>query len=218
MDTILVLDVEAINLDKPYIYDIGFIIAQREGMEYKPIASHSFVIKQVYDNKLLFNTAYYNNKRKLYTNNMRARKAYKKYWGHVARFMDKLVKLYDVKRVYAYNASFDKRAIEITSKTLKTYLPLKNVVWRDIMAIASEYIHTKPDYKSFCKGNNGITPKGYLKTNAEKTYQYLLNDVTFKEEHTGLQDVLIELDILNYCVEHGYTPNKEYRKKFIKAL
>ena len=217
MQNILILDTETIGLDKPFIYDIGLIIAEKTPQGFKTLITNSFVIKQVYDNKLLFETAYYHNKRPLYTKSMQGGKALKKYWGHVARYIDKIVKDYNIKTVYAYNASFDKRAIETTSKVLKTYQPLKKVQWADIMAISNELIHRTAEYQDYCKTVKAITPKGYYQTNAERTYQFIKGDHEFKEDHMGLQDAIIELDILNECIIRGYNEKKEYRKQFIRA-
>jgi len=214
---ILILDTETIGLDKPFIYDIGLIVAEKTEKGYQPIITNSFIIKQVYDNKLLFETAYYHDKRPHYTKSMQGRTAYKKYWGHVARYIDKLVKTYNIQTVYAYNAPFDKRAIATTSKVLKTYQPLKKVQWGDIMAISNALIHQTVEYKDYCKAVNAITPKGYYQTNAERTYQYIKGEKDFQEAHMGLQDAIIELDILNHCIDRGYNEKKEYRKQFIRA-
>jgi hypothetical protein len=214
---ILIIDTEAIGLEKPFIYDIGLIVAEHTEQGYKPIITNSFVIKQIYDNQLLFQTAYYYNKKPLYTKSMQGRKSYKRYWGHVARYIDKLVAVYDIKSVYAYNSPFDKKAVETTSKILKAYQPLKRVEWRDIMAVSNELIHQTTDYKAYCERNGGITPKGYYQTNAERTYQFIKGEPNFTEQHTGLADALIELDILNHCITNGYDQTKYYRKQFIRA-
>ena len=214
---ILIIDTETIGIDKPFIYDLGLVVAEKTDKGYQVVSTNSFVIKQIYDNKLLFETAYYHKKRPLYTKAMQGRKSIKRYWGHVARFIDKTVKAYGIKEVYAYNAPFDKRAIQETSQKLKTYQPLKSVKWYDIMAISNNLIHQTAEYKDYCETVKAITPKGYYQTNAERTYQFIKGDHEFKEEHMGLQDAVIELDILNECINRGYNEKKEYRKQFIRA-
>lgn len=214
---ILIIDTETIGLEKAFIYDIGIIIAEYSGSGYKIILENSFIIKQVYENKLLFETAYYHNKRPLYIKSMQGRKSVKKYWGNVARYIDKLIDTYNIKSVYAYNCNFDKRAVETTSQILKTYKPLKRVAWRDIMAISNELIHDRKDYQDYCKWNNGISAKGYYQTNAEKTYQFIKGEPNFTEDHMGLQDARIELDILNECINRGYNQKTYYKKRFLKA-
>ena len=54
------------------------------------------------------------------------------------------------------------------------------------------------DYKDFCESNGYMTahktPQPQKK--AETLYRYLTNNTDFNEEHTGLEDSLIELEIL----------------------
>ena len=57
---IIVIDTETINLQKAFIYDIGFIVAS--GEELKNIEEKSFIIRQAFDNKMLFETSYYSKK------------------------------------------------------------------------------------------------------------------------------------------------------------
>lgn len=214
---ILIIDTETIGLDKPFIYDLGIVVAEHTEKGYQIVLENSFIIKQIYDNKLLFETAYYHKKRPLYIKSMQSRKSIKKYWGHVARYIDKLITTYDIKTVYAYNSPFDKKAVETTSQILKSYQPLKRVAWRDIMAISNELIHQTKEYQDYCKWNNGITPKGYYQTNAEKTYQFIKGEPNFTEDHMGLQDARIELEILNECINRGYNQKAYYKKRFLKA-
>jgi hypothetical protein len=54
------------------------------------------------------------------------------------------------------------------------------------------------DFVNFCESNgymtNHKTPQPQKK--AETLYRYLTNNVDYEEEHTGLEDSLIELEIL----------------------
>ena len=42
-----------------------------------------------------------------------------------------------------------------------------------------------------------------LRFTAEIIHRYLTGNLDFVEEHTGLEDVLIEKDILAYCLANG---------------
>ena len=45
--------------------------------------------------------------------------------------------------------------------------------------------------------NNWITPTGkFFTSSAEVAYRYITSDVNFEEEHRGIDDVLIEYEIL----------------------
>jgi hypothetical protein len=56
------------------------------------------------------------------------------------------------------------------------------------------------DYDTFCYENNFVTKRGCKRYTAEILYRFLTNDLEFEEEHTGLEDVLIEKEIFAYCM------------------
>jgi hypothetical protein len=214
---IMIIDTETIDIQKSFVYDIGIIIAekQKDG-RYKEIAGHSFIIRQVYDNRELFMTAYYANKKPLYVKSLRSRKSIKKHFGHALQFIDKMLELYKIKQVYAYNSPFDKGALNFTANFYKTRQPLQGIEWKDLQAISNQLIHSQDAYKNFCKENGFITEKGYYQMNAEKTYAYIKETPEFKEEHTGLADCRIELEILNENIKRGYK-NQTWPKQFFKV-
>lgn len=47
--------------------------------------------------------------------------------------------------------------------------------------------------------NNWVSPAGNFQTSAEVAYRYLNCNPDFAEEHKGLEDVLIEYEILLRC-------------------
>lgn len=80
------------------------------------------------------------------------------------------------------------------------------------MHMACQVLYTQ---KTFCKEalkNNWLTPKGFLSTKAEIGYRYLSNENDFDEEHMGLQDVLIEMEILDRCFrQHKKMDDRPYK-------
>jgi len=216
IENILITDTETIDLNKRFIYDIGLIVASKnENGQMISKVEKQIIIKQVFDNKMLFNTAHHHKKRPLYTKSLKGRKAKRQHFGHSLRVIEKLMKDYNIQRVYAYNSPFDKRAFEFTIKYFGTRNIFKGKGWYDIHAIANNFIHNTEEYKEWCIENGNVSPKNYLRTNAEKTYAFLIGDPNYKEEHTGLEDSKIELFILNECIKRGYD-FKHYRKKYIK--
>jgi len=205
----MLIDTETIDLKKRYIYDIGIIIFNEE---MQVIETRHLIIKQIYDNKLLFNTAYYGIKRPRYVSKLRGKTAKRTYLGNAFRTVNALIKKHKITTVFAYNSPFDKGAFAYTSKHLKAKNPLEKIKWVDIQALANNSIHNTKDFQKFCKDNNYITPKGYLKCNVEITYEYLIGQ-PFKESHLSLEDCFIELEILKSCKDI-LTPQK---KKFFKV-
>jgi len=215
---IMILDTETIGLEKKFMYDFGYIIAeQQENGIFKAIEKKQFIIDQVYNNKMLFETAYYSLKRPIYISLLKGRKARIKKIGHAFRTMKADLENFQVKNVLAYNMPFDKGVFEFNSQVFNLINPIEHLPLLDIMTFAGEKIHSTPEYLKFCQDNNYITPANNLETNAEKTFRFIscLND--FEESHTSLQDCEIELDILNYSILKGADLNKEYKRKYINA-
>ena len=65
--------------------------------------------------------------------------------------------------------------------------------------------------KAFCEDNGFLTkhktPRPQVK--AEVLYKYITGNLDFVESHTGLEDVLIEAQILKYC----FAKHKKMRKE-----
>jgi hypothetical protein len=54
-----------------------------------------------------------------------------------------------------------------------------------------------------------MTKNGRLSMTAENLYRFIINDPEYVEEHTALEDVMIEKEILAYC----YRQHKKMDKK-----
>ena len=74
--------------------------------------------------------------------------------------------------------------------------------------MACQVICTQKNYNKFCLKNGFVSQKGNISTSAETVFAYINNDKNFKESHTGLQDVLIEVQILAHC----YRQHKKMEK------
>lgn len=188
----MILDTETISLQKPFVYDIGFMIVDEN---FQPLVSEHFVIKQVYDNKELFATAYYSIKKPLYTSLLRKKKATKMNYGVATQKIKNLMKKYGVSEIYAYNSPFDKRALDFTTNFYKVKDVFADKNFVDIKKLAKT-IHETIDYLMFTETNNKLTPTGRPSKTAETTYQFIINDPNFIEDHLGLSDCQIELEIL----------------------
>ena len=113
---ICVFDTETTNLEKPFCYNIGFIVYDTN--EQKILEKKEFVIEQVWHNIPLFSTAYYADKRPIYVNRMRARKITLEKWGYVCQYMKRVFKNYNVEYAYAYNSAFDEKVFNFNFKCM----------------------------------------------------------------------------------------------------
>ena len=185
---------KTISLNKPFIYDLGYTIADTNG---NIIKKKSYIISQVWNNKELFATGYYANKKPLYYARLKSGYSKKVCWGNAMRYLANDIKKYGITEIYAYNSKFDSRALNFMCAWYKVVNGLGGMEILDIMNYIQP-ITTTQAYKEFCQVNGFMTenktPQPQKK--AETLYRYLTNNVEFNEEHTGLEDSLIELEIL----------------------
>ena len=110
---------------------------------------------------------------------------------------------YHITEVVAHNARFDLNALNVilrytTKSKFRYWFPYGTEIW-DTMKMARDVIHPMPSYRKFCEEFDLKTKNGRLSTTAESLYRFLLNDPYFEEQHTGLEDVQIEREIMFYC-------------------
>jgi hypothetical protein len=216
METILLVDTEFITLNKPFVYDLSYLIARKVDDKYITLKSVGNVVKQVYQNKMMFETAYYSEKRKLYVSALKGKTYKQNYLGNILRQFKKDIAEYNVSMVLGYNVNADIRSIDFTSNYLKLESPLKNAKVIDLMPIVVNTICDTDDYKNFAKQNNLITEKGYYKMSVESVMKYINNNIEFSEKHLGKSDNENEIDLLNYAIEKGASLI-EMPKRFLKV-
>lgn len=144
----MVLDTETIGVNKPFVYDIGFIVAELKNGKYEPIYDEQLLVSEIYDNLPLFATAYYSEKRPLYEILLEKGLTEKQKLKNIMFYIKRVLEKYEIEHVFAYNSSFDKRAINFTTKFFKVDNPLENVEWPDIQKIAN-IIHRTTEYIDF---------------------------------------------------------------------
>ena len=207
---ILILDTETIGLEKCFCYNIGWVIRDTETLEI--LVKKDYVVKQFWENKPLFETAYYANKKQLYIKALRSRKATIKYWGFIMLDLIRDIEKYDIKLSYAFNSPFDSKVIDFNCDWFKCSNPLDYTSLIDIRALVNPIVFSK-EYRNFCIGNNFLTESNNLKVNAEVIYRFITGKITFQEEHTALNDSIIESDILLWLNKNGIDitePKKVY--------
>jgi hypothetical protein len=216
METILLVDTEFVSLNKPFVYDLSYLIARKVDDKFITLKSVGNVVKQVYQNKMMFETAYYSDKRKLYTNAMKGKTYKQNYFGNILRQLKKDIAEYNVSVVLGYNVNADLRSIGFTSEFLKLNNPLNETKVIDLMPIVVNTICDTNEYKDFAKENKLITEKGYYKMSVESVMKYITNDIYFVEKHLGKSDNENEIDLLNYAIEKGASLI-EMPKRFLKV-
>lgn len=206
---IVVFDTETTSLEKPFVYNIGWLIYDTE--EQKVLIKHDFVVEQIWHNTELFTTAYYANKREQYVSRMRGKTCRMEKLGYITQLMCREFKQYDVKGTYAYNSPFDDKVFNFNCDWFKVINPFDDIPIYDIRGYVHRVIAYDPEYQKFCEENSYFTESGNFSTTAETVYRFLTQNREFIEAHTALADSEIECDILNYCISLGCEYGKAYK-------
>ena len=223
---IVVLDTETCPLDRDFdgvtpwnmfVYDIGWAVVDKKGNVYE---TKSYVNRDIFfEEKLLMNSSYYADKLPQYYDDIRNGKRKVATWRRIKKDLADTMKKYNTNIVCAHNARFDDGATKNTERWLtkskyRYFLPYGTEIW-DTMKMANDVVAKTPTYRQFCFENgfvtNHKTPRPQVK--AETLYRYITQDLDFEESHTGLEDVLIEKEILAYC----FRKHKKMRKKLYES-
>ena len=93
----VVFDTETTSLNKPFTYNIGYVILDEDGTL---LLEKDFVVEQIWHNLPLFSTAYYAEKRPTYVASMKARKTAMKKFGYICQEMARDFKKYEIGLLY----------------------------------------------------------------------------------------------------------------------
>ena len=208
----LTIDTETANgLEDPIVYDIGGCIHDKWGNVYEKF---SFIIYETfYGMEDLMQSAYYAHKIPQYKEQIANGQRKVVRFNTAKKTIKTLCDEYKVKAIIAHNARFDYRSTTRTQRYLtkskyRYFLPYGIPIW-DSLKMARDTICKQPTYYKWCEKNNFLTKNGKPRATAEILYKYISGDVNFKEDHTGLEDVLIEIAITCKCIAQHKPMRKE---------
>ncbi len=196
----LTIDTETANsLEEPLVYDLGGAIHDKQGKIYE---TFSFVIYEVYAGMQdLMQSAYYADKLPNYEADLESGHRLMVRFNTARKHIHFLIKKYNVKAIIAHNMRFDYRALATTQRYLtnskyRHFLPYGIPLWCT-MTMAQQVLIKQKGYQSWAIEHgyvtNHKTPRP--RATAEILYRYISGNHDFVEEHTGLEDVLIEIEI-----------------------
>jgi len=200
-ENVLVIDVETCGgFGSPHVYDLGFAVVEPKSGEI--VEMHSLIIPEVfYGMASEMSSCYYADKLPQYIagieNGTWEVRSFWSTWNLVSDIMRK----YKIRKVYAYNCGFDKNALNSTMKAMthnkwSHFFP-KGTEFCDIWHMACQTIMSQRNFVKFCNRNGFVSDAGNIRTSAEVCYAYMTKNPHFEESHTGLEDVLIEAEILS---------------------
>ena len=200
----LTIDTETTNsLEDALVYDIGGAIHDKKG---NIIETFSFVVSDIFFfNRKLMESAYYYDKLPQYYEKIENKEIEIVTFFKARRHIIDLMKKYNITAVVAYNARFDVNALNTTIRYLtkskfRYFFPYGTVIY-DSLKMTRDTIAKQKSYSDFCHKNGFLTNhrRPQLQVKAETVYRYMTNNTDFIESHTGLEDVLIEIQIFARC-------------------
>lgn len=199
----IILDTETANgLNFPLPYDFSYRVVR--GKNLIEVVSRQFLIREIFLDHELMDTAYYVQKTPEYWRRIWNKEATLVRMYEARRTFLEDCKKYHVREIYAYNMAFDLRALNNLMKRLTDgkfhhFFP-KDLKPCCIWNMASDAFLATRKYYDFVCENSYFSEKGNILTNAECAYNFITGNVEFKEKHMGIDDVAIETDILRYCL------------------
>ena len=198
-------------------YDFGFAVIDSKGNTYE---KHSYVNSDIFlDEFKLMQSAYYANKIPQYIRDLANGNRQLKTTFEIRKIFFDLCEKYDCQFVVAHNARFDYRACNniqrwTTKSKYRYFFPYGIEVW-DTLKMARDVLGKMPTYIDFCFENGFITKHKIPQPQftAEVIYRYITKDIAFVEEHKGLEDVEIEIEIFKYLVRQHKPMRKNLFEK-----
>lgn len=216
----MVIDTETCPLDKDFqgvtpwnmfVYDFGWCVTDRNGVVYK---TRSFVVKEIFfEECALMQSAYYAKKIPQYMKEIAEGTRIVATWNEIRQALWEDCMLYNVKEIFAHNCYFDYGAVTNTQRWLtkskyRYFFPY-NVTLCCTLKMAKQLLGKSRNYKKFCIDNGFITKRNQPKYTAEVLYRFITKNLEFDEAHTGLEDVLIEKEIMAFL----FSKHKIYNAK-----
>lgn len=205
----IVLDTETCPLEQTdevtpwnmFVYDIGWAIVDKRGKVYK---TQSFINADIFlDEKELMKSAYYSEKIPKYWEDIKSGIRQLRSFYNIKKQLLADIAEYGVKEIYAHNMRFDYGTLQNTQRWLTKskyrYFFPKGIEICDTLKMARQVLKDSKMYRVWCEQNGYITKNNQCRFSAEVLYRYITGNDDFIESHTGLEDVMIEKDILAYC-------------------
>lgn len=199
----IVLDTETTNsLDDPLVYDIGWAVVDKTGKVYQ---TYSFVVADIFLDSQLMESAYFAEKIPTYWEQIKGGKRILARFSTIRKIFADCCKAYNICKVFAHNMRFDYKSVNLTQRFLTSskyrYFFPYSIEICDTLKMARQVLKNNIDFDNFCYENNYLTKRGCKRYTAEILYRFLTGDNNFCESHTGLEDVLIEKEIMRFCFQ-----------------
>ena len=201
MQKYLMFDTETTNeIECPICYDFGFSVIDDEGKVYE---RGSYVVADVFLDQELMASAYFADKIPAYWDDIKSGKRLLRRWQTIKSIVRDVMAQHEITCVVAHNTRFD----YLSTATTQRYLTCSK--WRYFFPYGTQFLDTlkmaratfskDEEYIAFCNEHQFLNKYNKPQLTAEVLYRYLTNNIEFVENHTGLEDVEIEMQIFLEC-------------------
>lgn len=206
----IVIDTETCPVDtefegvSPYnmwVYDAAWAVVDKRGSVYK---TRSFVVDEIFNHETeLMQSAYYAKKIPQYKKEIAQGLRIVASFYEIRQALLEDIAEFEVTEIYAHNMRFDYGTLNNTQRWLtkskfRYFFPYGMEIC-DTLKMSRQVIGKMPTYRKFCEENGYLTKNGQLRFTAEILFRFISKNNDFEESHTGLEDVMIEKEILAYC-------------------
>lgn len=205
-ETCPIVKMDKVDAHNMLVYDIGWRCYDKKNNTY---IERSFIVAEIFfGEKDKMASSYYADKLPQYYEDIKNGTRIIKPFDEIVEIYREDLKTCNVKHITAHNAYFDYTALRTTAKWLNAehqyFFPKEIKIW-DTMKMAQSTICKNKTYQYY----NNIGQKSKA---AEHLYKYISQNDEFKEAHTGLEDVLIESEILLACLRSHKKMNRNLFK------
>lgn len=233
---VLLIDTETVmSITDAQPFDIGYIVYNN--IEDKVIKQGTCLVRKFVNNKYVMLSSWSANKYKTHylpLINNKNKNVKVESVNFISNYFKKIIDKYNIKYIVAHNGNFDIKALNRLFKDNNVYNPFEKLDLIDTMELSYLPIIKTKKYKRYCLDNKDIKKKvdksyesrfitnsGNLRMTAESIYSFITNQPNFEENHTGLEDIKIELEIFKYCKNKKaifkINTNPNQRKEWLKA-
>jgi DNA polymerase III epsilon subunit-like protein len=184
-----------------FTYDVGWAVVDKRGKVYR---TKSYVVNEIFNKEQeLMKSSYYANKIPKYKAEIATGQRIVASFYEIRKDLKEDMEEFGITEVYAHNMRFDYGTLNNTQRWLtkskfRYFFPYGTEIC-DTLKMARQVIGKMPTYQRFCEENGYITKNNQLRFTAEIIYRFITRNNDFTECHTGLEDVMIEKEILAYC-------------------
>jgi hypothetical protein len=198
----LIADTETVGLPpNNFVYDFGYTIATRKDI----VLERSFLVREIVTDAKKMMGAYFAAKVfSFYIPALDENRIQIFDWLQVVEILREDMATHKVEVFCAYNLNFDMRALTATNYLINSggkvldYRPALLDLWTYACggALNSRLYHDMAIQQNDPTLHDWISEAGNVRTTAEKAYAFLTGQIDFIESHTGLEDAIIETEIL----------------------